>query len=1139
MPLDFPPPRFEQMNNLHPDFVSPPPGFGEVAFYWWVGGKLDRERIRWQLDQLAGAKISGLQINYAHGTSGGISWGLTYPSDPPLFSEEWWELFAWFKGEANARGMAVSLSDYTLGIGQGWFCDGIIRDPALRGSVLEAVMLEPDSDMSATWTPDTLAAYAVKGGGESQGILPRRLRPFSGGVAALAEETVVLVRAVTRPHSLDPMNPEVGRRYIAGFFQQFEDRFPGECGRGLNYFFSDELDLGVAGHLWTGRFADEFLRRKGYDLMDELPALFMDIGARTPKVRLDYRDVMVALEEESFFRPIYEWHEARGMTYGCDHGWRGRKPTEFGDYFRTQRWNQGPGCDQPRLEADVVKNKVASSIAHLNHRPRTWLEGFYSSGWGTTSAQVADAVFRNFAMGHNLLTLHGLYYSTHGGWWEWAPPCNHFRMPYWPHLRRFLEASERLSYLLSQGRHACDVALHYPVAAVEAGAQGEAAVRAAFAMAEALYAREIDFDFVDFESLARAEARDGCLHMADESYRVLIIPPMPAIRFCVVEAAERLVEAGGEVIFLESLPAASERAGRGDPVLNEKLSKLMRGTAARCLPSVEIALAALSDGDRDFRVLSGGGAPFMQHRVMEEGELYFIYGLDDGALVELRAVGRVSRWDLWDGSAVPHPVESATTTHTRLRLAGGPSVPQLIWFEPGVPERAVEAESPREILISTDWTLEAVPCLDNRWGDFRLPAHPGFIGPEVRAVAVAPAAQATPPPDGVAWSLHAVGFGPMYRLFGPAQSDADARELRERLIRGDPSDGRLIDASWRYGIPDDAGFQGWHGLKGRVHDDLFVMPEDVGVCFLQTKVELPEALTAVWNLGGSALPSAVWVDGCPVVPSDPIPLSAGVHDLLLEYPAGGRGYAVLSASAIAPVSAEPAWFGPLHTRWFNDTRVFRHAAEFCQSPVWVRFRIPPGTLGFTIGLLGALEEVLWDGVPTQALAVEREPALFPEDGTLVWRVNTSMAADRELTVSMRLRPLSGCSGGQLVPDPIRLDVMPFRCKLGDWADIPGFECFSGGMRYTADFEAPPCSRLAIDLGALSASSEIWINGQSAGVRCAPPWTFDVGNLVRPGTNQLVVEARSALANHYKSIPTNYRGHEQCGLFGPVRLLVSP
>ena len=139
---------------------------------------------------------------------------------------------------------------------------------------------------------------------------------------------------------------------------------------------------------------------------------------------------MVSLSEENFFIPVYQWHEDRNLIYGCDHGGRGKDVSEFGDYSRTQRWNQAPGCDQPNLGKDIIKNKVASSIAHLYKRPRVWLEGFHSSNWDTNTANLTDATFANFVMGQNLLSLHGFYYSTMGGWWEWAPPCNHTHMPY-------------------------------------------------------------------------------------------------------------------------------------------------------------------------------------------------------------------------------------------------------------------------------------------------------------------------------------------------------------------------------------------------------------------------------------------------------------------------------------------------------------------------------------------------------------------------------------------------------------------------------------------------------------------------------------------------------------------------------------
>ena len=442
--------------DVLPGFQNPPRGYGEVAFYWWLGDPLTMERLSWQIDRLAGKGVMGLQVNYAHSDKGGRIYGLTYPSDPPLFSEEWWKLFGNFLQDAKKHDMAVSLSDYTLGVGQGSYIDEIRNNhPELYGATLDHQFktVEPGKELICDVTESALSimAYQSKNGS----ILPDTasdLRQFISNktlhwqAPPSAEPWhVFVVSYIINPFSVDPMNPKTGEQVIKTFFQRFEDHNPGEGGKGLNFFFSDELEFGVSGNLWTKSFSEEFKKRKGYDLLPLLPALFTDIGPKTPKIRLDYRDVMVSLEEEGYFRPVFEWHNQRGMIYGCDHGGRGENVVEFGDYFRTQRWMNGPGCDQPRLEDNIVKNKVASSIAHLYQRPRTWIEGYHSSGWGTTLEELTDATFKNFVMGQNLLTLHGLYYSTHGGYWEWAPPCNHFRMPYWEHITEYMNAVQRMS----------------------------------------------------------------------------------------------------------------------------------------------------------------------------------------------------------------------------------------------------------------------------------------------------------------------------------------------------------------------------------------------------------------------------------------------------------------------------------------------------------------------------------------------------------------------------------------------------------------------------------------------------------------------------------------------------------------------
>jgi hypothetical protein len=663
--------------SLLSSFRQPPPGYGEVSFYWWLGDPLTRERLSWQLERLSGHAISGLQINYAHSDRGGLSWGLTYPSEPPLFSEPWWELFGWFLDEANKRGMAVSLSDYTLGPGQQSAIDNAIAAyPQVKASVLRHEVRELSAGQQLDWQmPESLLSVVQV---TEKGLIDLRSELVSGRLALTATTGMRLAAVWTEPRSpsIDPTHPESGRAVAEHFFGPFDRRFPGRCGTGLNYFFSDELEFGYRGKVWSDRLREAFQRAKGYDITPELPGLFIDAGPRTPKLRMDYNDVFVSLSERHYFQPVYHWHESRGMTYGCDHGGRGQDVTEFGDYFRTQRWNQGVGCDQPRLEVNLIKNKVASSIAHLYRRPRVWLEGFYSSGWGTSTAQLWNAVAANFLQGHNLLTLHGLYYSTHGGWWEWAPPCNHFRMPYWAggHMKPFLAATERLSYLLSQGTHVADIAILYPVASGEANLNARESVGVAFDLAHHLYAAGHDFDFADFESIDHGSIRDGRLQMADESFSVLILPAMRAIRHSTLCKARDFARSGGVVIAVAPLPEATDRTGFNDPEVLQIVHELFGpGGLAYTARSVAEAIDQVRARVPAPIVVHNGPVPraFVRRRVGEH-TLVGLHGLPANAEITVALTGEAVRLDPLTGLSTPLTASSSTVTHTTFALRNHP-----------------------------------------------------------------------------------------------------------------------------------------------------------------------------------------------------------------------------------------------------------------------------------------------------------------------------------------------------------------------------------------------------------------------------------------------------------------------------------
>lgn len=1065
-------------------FRNPPREYGEVAFYWWVGEPLKKERLLWQLDQLADHHICALQINYCHSDTGGKNYGLTIDSDPGLFTGEWWELVGWFMEKCKKRGISVALSDYTISSpGQGWYMDAILQKH-----------------------PEIVGKKLVYENGE------------------------VKVKPV--PGSVDPMHPHLGDYVIEEFYGKFEEHFPGECGKGLDFFFSDELVFNIRGNLWNDSFSQEFAKRKGYAIEPHLLAIFEDVGDETQKIRLDYYDVIVQLCEEGYFQKIYEWNESRGMTFGCDHGGRGRDVTEFGDYFRTQRWTQGPGNDQPNLASDLIKSKVSSSISHLYQRPRTWLEGFFGSGWGTSSAALADAVFRNFALGHNLLTLHGLYYTTYGGYWEWAPPCNHFRMPYWKHMDRFLLCTKRLSYLLSSGVHVCDAAILYPVAAVEGGLDGDVSVQTAFQTAETLYRGGVDFDFMDFESVERAEVKAERLCVAGESYRAVIVPAMRTIRFKTMEKLASFAEAGGIVLLEGALPEASDRAGRGDPLLRSLVEHITARwgnpkTPEETLAAVRSAVPGDSGADR---------IPFHLHRRIDGCDVFFLYGAEQGIVCRLRATGEIHLFDPWTGEESPVPCLEQDAESTLLRLPLAATQAQVLVFS-GTAKAQREPESPawREETVQGDWEFELLPVLDNRYGDYEQPAYDGCVGAQARFFRFSQGERSK--------SIMRIEEAYFLKL-GPLPRPDDEQLLT--LGRIAPGVSVSIDGaayafqeyvfSMRYGLANDAGPQGsYHGLKGKISDDFLALgkqvitqtnsnsyyaPEEEGnFYYLYTTVTVEEE-TAAFPKIGSMRPDAFWLDGKPAS-LEKILLTRGTHTLLLRYGHAGRGCFVLDrCRQTAPQTI------PLAMSWYESETVLPLTPypENRHVPCRFAFDVPPGAFRLRFRAKGKVCRVTVSGK-------EETPHREGEQYT----VAIPCECDNVSEVVVEILPASGAYESAL--DIVYVDCTKGSMEPGDWARIDALACYSGGARYTKRLCLPASRRLILDLGEVGCSAEVFVGGESAGVCMLPPYRFDLSRWAGCGEQEITVEVYNTLYNHYRTIPTQYNKQAQpSGLLGPIRLL---
>ena len=1221
------PSRAEDL-DVRPGFQNPPPGYGQVPFWWWTGDPLDQDRLRWQIEQLHEKGIGGMQVNYAHEDRPG--WP-TYPAEPEIFSEAWWDMWKFVAGQCGRRGMGIGLSGYTIDWpnGKSLISRTIYCDPEIQGRAIEVahkVRAQAGARISLDLPAHFIGvrAYRVKGDTIEAGgvdLIPFIKDRHLEWTVSAGDREVWVFTADRKPGTLNPMHRQAGRRVIEQFFQKFQDHAQDRSAEGLNYFFHDELQFGVGDVIWTDDFAAVFRKLKGYDVFDVLPALFTEMGSITSKARLDFMDVKMQLTEERYFKPIFEWHWSRGKIYGCDNMGRGKAPQAYGDYFRAVRWYTAPGHDTPGGRADLIKGKVSSSIAHLYQRPRVWLEGYHSFGWGATPEQLMYATRENYLYGCTLLNLHGLYYTTHGGFWEWAPPCYHFRMPYWDHMGVFLKYFERLSYLLSQGVHQSEIAVMYPVSPHQARLDGDNATRTAFSVGEKLFNGGYDFIFMDHQSLGRAEIRDGRIHVSGGSYRVLVLPAMRAVRWSTLQKAQQFFGAGGIVIAVGALPEASDRAGSDDPQLDAVVTELFGEAADRqTSPSGGLGLH-VADADRLVARVGSLLVPDVRsdrpvralHRKIGPRDVYLVMDAPRGSEYIFRARGLAELWDPWTGRIRPLHVVSETVDGTKVRMPLESFEAQVVVFTPAEPTLTVETTDldrvtdvtfsdgtltvtgfsssagrktasvrldgrsvtvsgqapprPASIALDGPWDFELKPTLDNRWGDFRLPATDSIIGPEARRFRYAQEQKANPgwerlDFDDSQWPRVTYGFGPKFWKLGPLPDEASLSELEAALAatqQVDPSAPVQVGSrqytwspyafSWRWGLEGDPGHQGYHGLKENVTDDficlgkpkrglnetLYVREEPGSRYYLWTSVVADGETEATVTAGGLA-PAAVYVNGRRWAgPGSVVALNRGANPLLLRFDKPGRGHVVVEKCG----SPEPKDRTPLAMQWFDRPGVLRYDVRAADpKPVgWYRFTAPPGLRAMTVICRGA--PTGWaDGWPMRA---ERQGQAA--SGAAQYRLIPDPPIAGMARIALRIEQERGSYGGSALPEPIRLECGPAgRMKAGDWSKGSALECYSGGAWYRRTVILGPQQvhgRVLLNLGKVVATAEVHVNGREVGICVAPPWTVDISDAVRAGENRIEILVYNTLANHYVTIPTRYRGATDSGLLGPVSIEVHP
>jgi hypothetical protein len=551
------------IDDLARQFASPPREYSPAPIWWWSGERLERGRLRRQLEQLAAGGVYNVVLLNLAPT--GPLFG-SVADDPPFLSEEWWAIFLGVCADARELGVRILFYDQ-IGFSGANLQGGLARaNPQFTGHWLACATVEGEGTL----------ALATPGEGTALGAVVtdlatgrREAVPLTGaGVTYTAPAPARLRLVYAVPRGFDYLNPAACQALFDTVHNEFERRAGQFFGTVIAGSFQDELPSMPT---WGPDFAAACRERCGYDLMDNLGALWEGEDDWARRVRADYQATRAALAEQAFFKPLFDWHARHGLICGFDqtHPARAGDPQGavglYADYMRTHRWYTAPGSDH-HGEA-----KIHSSLAHLYDRPRTWIESFHSSGWGGTLEETFDWLLPWLRAGANLYNPHAVYYSTRGGWWEWAPPSTCWRQPYWRHYRQFAGAVNRLCYMLTRGHHVCDIGVLYPTTTVQSAYTPDGPLPSAQPAHQAYIdlvghmtwyhtvpgvfdrARH-DFDVLDDASLQRGQIEDGALVIGAERYKVVVLPHCTVLEPATAAALCRFVEAGGRLIAVGTLP---------------------------------------------------------------------------------------------------------------------------------------------------------------------------------------------------------------------------------------------------------------------------------------------------------------------------------------------------------------------------------------------------------------------------------------------------------------------------------------------------------------------------------------------------------------------------------------------------------
>lgn len=383
--------------------------------WWWMGSAVDKENLKWNLDEYAKAGIGAVEITPLYGVQGNDK------NDIPYLSPKWMDMLKFVEKENKQVGIETDMAT-----GTGWPFGGPwvpISEAACKAVFVDTIVDVKQKLMEIEFNvPQKECAFAklkvIK-------AFPVEGEKYKKRVIALYESRTRQKVKRAAPGGEGYVIDHFDSTAVANYLQHIDSAFVASKTPYPHTFFNDSYE--VYGANWTPNLLTEFEKFHGYKLQDKFPE-FLDGDA---VVVSDYRETLGDMLLHNFTEQWTKWANKRGaITRNQAHGSpanlidcyaavdipeiEGFGLTDFG----IKGLRKDPGKTRPNF-SDLSMLKYAPSAAHITGKKYTSSETFtwLTEHFRTSLSQMKPDMDLMFCAGVNHMFFHGTAYSPKNDPW--------------------------------------------------------------------------------------------------------------------------------------------------------------------------------------------------------------------------------------------------------------------------------------------------------------------------------------------------------------------------------------------------------------------------------------------------------------------------------------------------------------------------------------------------------------------------------------------------------------------------------------------------------------------------------------------------------------------------------------------------